>query len=218
MRTVVTSNDRSIPDQTFAYSREALSDLVEKVLKYAKQRGASDAVSEVSEGFGLSVTVRQQEVETIERNQDKVLGVTVFFGQQRGNASTSDFSDAALQATVDAACNIARFTAPDPFAGPAEAELLETSPRDLSLFHPWGVSAEHAIELALRAESAAFAFSPDIQNSDGASVSSQQSHFLMGTSRGLITPCNAMIGTARFVRPAPWMRQNGLVEWLRNGR
>src|SRR5450830_128349 len=110
----------------------------------------------MNEGSGLSVTVRKGKIETIEQNKDKGMGVTVYVGQKRGNASTSDFSAAALRATVDAAYNIARFTAEDDCAGLADEALLEKNPRDLQLCYPWRISTEEAVVLAQRAEGAAF--------------------------------------------------------------
>lgn len=172
--------------KTFTYSPDQFKQIITDVLQRAQKLGASDAAAEISEGHGLSVTVRRQEVETIEQSVDKSLGVSVFIGQQRGNASTSDFSVASLQQTVQAAYDIAKFTAPDPCAGLAEEELLEKNPKDLDLFHPWDISAEKAVELASRAEQAAFAVSKNIRNSDGATVAANQSHFQMGTSRGFL--------------------------------
>lgn len=174
-------------DAGFAFSRAQFEQWVEDTLVLAKALGASDASVEVSEGVGLSVSVRKGEVENIERNRDKSLGVTVYLGQRRGNASTSDFSRRALEQTVRAAFDIARFTAEDPVAGLPDADDLargEAVTRDLDLFHPWAVSAEEAIALSLRAERAALALDPRITNSDGAGVSAQQSHFFMGNSRG----------------------------------
>ena len=156
------------------------------MLKEAKRRGASDAVAEISEGQGLSVTVRKGEVETIEQSLDKQVGVTVFLGHHRGNASTSDFSTESLKATVDAAYHIAQHTAEDNCAGPAEAELLEKNPMDLDLFHPWDIDAARAVEIARIAEGAAFSVSKQIKNSDGASVSAHHAHFMMGTSHGFM--------------------------------
>ncbi|CAG9169065.1 metalloprotease PmbA [Cupriavidus pampae] len=170
----------------FTYSQDRLREMAADVLRMARELGATDAATEISEGSGLSVTVRKGQVETIEQNRDKVVGVTVMIGQRRGNASTSDFSPAALRATAEAAYNIARFTAEDDCAGLAEEELLERSPRDLDLFHPWNVTAEGAIDIARRSEAAAFAVSPKIRNSDGASVSAQHSQFVLATSRGFV--------------------------------
>jgi PmbA protein len=160
---------------------------VEDVLALAREFGASDAGVEVSEGSGISVTVRKGEVEHVERNRDKSVGVSVYLGQRRGNASTSDFSAAALAQTVRAAYDIARFTAEDPAAGLPDAEDLASAAEvalDLDLFHPWALDAEMAAELARRAEAAAFAVDRRITNSDGSSVSAQQSHFWAGNSRG----------------------------------
>lgn len=173
-------------DSVFAYRRERLEEMARDVLRIARELGATDAATEISEGQGLSVTVRKGEIETIEQNRDKVVGVTVMLGKKRGNASTSDFSPAALRSTVEAAYNIARFTADDDCAGLAEEELLERQPRDLSLYHPWTLDAEAAVEIARAAEAAAFAVSPKIRNSDGASVSAQHSHFVLATSRGFL--------------------------------
>ena len=170
----------------FTYSSSQFQEIVNFVLKEAKRRGASDAVAEVSEGQGLSVTVRKGEVETIEQSLDKQIGVTVYLGHRRGNASTSDFSKESLKATVDAAYHIAQHTAEDDCAGPAEAELLERNPLDLNLFHPWDIDAAHAVDIARCAESAAFAVSKQIHNSDGASVSAHHAHFMMGTSHGFM--------------------------------
>lgn len=170
----------------FTYTQAELSEMAADVLRVARGLGASDAATEISEGSGLSVTVRKGEVETIEQNRDKVMGVTVMIGKRRGNASTSDFSSAALRATVQAAYNIARYTAEDDCAGLAEEELLEREPRDLDLFHPWDIDAEQAIDVARRAEAAAFAVSPKIRNSDGASVSAQHSQFVLATTRGFV--------------------------------
>ena len=171
----------------FAYTQAQFRQLVDDALGFARSIGASEAGVEVSEGVGLSVSVRKGEIENVERNRDKSLGVTVYSGQRRGNASTSDFSRAALEQTVRAALDIARFTAEDPAAGlPDEADLAlgDAATRDLDLFHPWAIDAEGAVELARRCEAAALAVDKRITNSDGAGVSAQQSHFFAGNSRG----------------------------------
>jgi PmbA protein len=173
--------------QGFAYSREQFEQLVDDALTLARGLGASDAAVEVSEGAGLSVSVRKGALENVERNRDKSIGVTVYLGQRRGNASTSDFSRAALEQTVRAAYDIARFTAEDPMAGLPDAADLATpaqAGRDLDLIHPWDIDAERARELALRCEAAAMATDRRITNSEGAGVSAQQSHFFMGNTRG----------------------------------
>ncbi|MDR2239218.1 MAG: metalloprotease PmbA [Zoogloeaceae bacterium] len=172
--------------QGFSYPHDTLRDMAQDLLDYARSRGASACETDVSEGFGQSVTVRQGEVETIEYNRDKDVGVTAYLGQRRGYASTSDFSRAALRATVDAALSIARFTAPDEAAGLPEAELLARGETDLDLYHPWMPPVEDAIDIARRCEAAAFAVSPLVKNSEGASVSAQQSHFVSANSLGFM--------------------------------
>lgn len=172
--------------QGFGFTPDALRDLAQLVLDYARSRGATATEVDVSEGFGQSVGVRHREVETIEYNRDKGLGVTVYLGRQRGYASTSDFSRAAIEATVDAAISIARFTAADPFAGLPEEHLLARQFDDPQLYYPWNVSVEEAIKIARRCEEAAFDVSPMIKNSEGANVSTQQSHFMSANSLGFM--------------------------------
>ena len=174
-------------DRGFSYSRPYFEDLVDMALAQARSLGATDAAAEASEGCGLSVSVRKGELENVERNRDKGLSVTVYVGQRRGNASTSDFSPAAVAQTVQAAFDIARFTAEDPMAGlPDVADIAEPAARslDLDLFHPWDINSEQAAQLALRCEEAAFATDPRIQNSEGAAVSAQQSHFFSAHTHG----------------------------------
>jgi PmbA protein len=171
----------------FAYSREQFQQLIEDTLSLAKKLGASDAAAEVSEGMGLSVSVRKGKLENVERNRDKSIGVSVYLGQRRGNASTSDFSPQALEQTVRMAYDIARYTAEDPAAGLPDADDLalgRAAKRDLDLFHPWAIDAEGASELSRRCEDAAMSVDPRITNSEGAGVSAQQSHFWTGNSRG----------------------------------
>jgi len=174
-------------DRGFAYNLPQFQQIVEDVLAMAARLGATDAGAEVSEGTGLSVSVRKGDLENVERNRDKSLGISVYLGQRRGNASTSDFSRAALEQTVRAAWDIARFTAEDPAAGLPDAADLATqqeASRDLDLFHPWQIDAAQAAELARRCEQAAFDTDRRITNSEGAGVSAQQSHFWAGNSRG----------------------------------
>jgi PmbA protein len=171
----------------FAHSQEQFQQIVDDTLKLAKQVGGTDAAAEVSEGTGLSVSVRLGELENVERNRDKSLGVSVYVGQRRGGASTSDFSRAAIERTVRAAYDIARFTAEDPAAGLPEAGSLASArdvQRDLDLFHPWSIDAAQAAQLALRCEDAARGLDKRISNSEGAGVSAQQSHFFSGNTRG----------------------------------
>jgi PmbA protein len=177
-------------DSVFIHSQEQLQQLAQDVLRYAQEKGASDAAVEISEGGGLSVGVRKGNIETIEQNKDKGIGVTVYLGGEghvrRGNASTSDFSKEALRATVDAAYNIARFTAEDDCAGLPDADTLEMHPQDLKLCYPWLLSTEEAVELAKRCEAAAFAVDKRVTNSEGANVYAQQSHFITANTRGFM--------------------------------
>ncbi|WP_399686166.1 metalloprotease PmbA [Xenophilus sp.] len=171
-------------DTGFAYSRDFFENLVDTALAHAKKLGATDAGAEASEGCGLTVSVRKGELENVERNRDKSLGVTVYVGNRRGNASTSDFSEAAIRQTVQAAYDIARFTAEDPMGGlPDEADIATEHP-ELDLFHPWAIDSEGAAKLALACEAAAFATDRRIANSEGAGVSAQQSHFFSAHTHG----------------------------------
>lgn len=174
-------------DSGFAFSRPFFESLVDKALAHAKKLGATDAGAEVSEGCGLSVSVRNGELENVERNRDKSLGVTVYVGQRRGNASTSDFSDEAIAQTVGAAYDIARFTAEDSFASlPDTKDIVPVADRerDLDLFFPWALTSEEAMRLALECEAAALSTSKKITNSEGAAVSAQQSHFFSAHTHG----------------------------------
>jgi PmbA protein len=176
-------------DSRFSHRLETLQQIAQDILGQARKAGASDCEVDVSEGFGQSVTVRRGEVETIEYNRDKGIGVTVYLGQQKGHASTSDFSPAAWRETIDAALNIARFTAADPCAGLPDAALLASREQgfgDLGLYHPWQLPVEAAIEVARRCEQAAFAVSEQISNSEGASVSLQEGQFVAANSLGFM--------------------------------
>ncbi|PZQ74938.1 MAG: metalloprotease PmbA [Variovorax paradoxus] len=178
------TSSSSRADSGFAYSRDFFENLVDTALAHAKKLGATDAGAEASEGCGLTVSVRKGELENVERNRDKSLGVTVYVGNRRGNASTSDFSEAAIAQTVQAAYDIARFTAEDPVGGlPDEADIAKEHP-ELDLFHPWAVTSEEAARLALECEAAALSTDKRITNSEGAGVSAQQSHFFSAHTHG----------------------------------
>ena len=173
----------------FAYRRDYFEQLVDSAMAQARALGASDCAAEASEACGLSVSVRKGELENVERNRDKSLSVTVYLGQRRGNASTSDFSEAAVRQTVQAAYDIARFTAEDPMAGLPDAQDVagpgqHPDPQSLDLFHPWALSSEQAQAIALTCEQAALATDPRITNSEGAGVSAQQSHFFSAHTHG----------------------------------
>ena len=170
----------------FAFSADTFRELAQDALTLAKKGGASACEVNVSEGFGLTASVRRGEVDTLEYNRDKDLSVTVYLGQRSGHASTSDFSPTAMAATVEAALAIARFTAEDPCAGLADRERLATTFPDLQLHHAWALRADEAVELARQTEAAAFAADARITNSEGASVGCQEGHFIFATSEGFM--------------------------------
>jgi PmbA protein len=179
--------DSVMNNKSFSNTPQHLSELVEEALKQAKANGATAAEADVSEGFGYSVTVRLKEVETIEYNRDKDLSVTVYFGQKKGHASTSDLSLSALKDTVDKATTIAKYTAADEFAGLADANLFAKAPfPDLNLYHPWNLPVEEAVTLAKRCEEEALKVDKEIHNSEGATVYTQESQFVYGNSAGFL--------------------------------
>ncbi len=172
--------------EQFGHDREALQTLVHRMLDHAARQGASACAAEASVGMGQAVTVRKNEVETIEYNRDKGISVTVYLGQRRGHASSSDFGEQALRDTVDKALTIARYTAEDPCAGLPEADSLAVTRPDLDLFHPWTLDVDEAIAMAAECEAAAVGVDPRISNSEGATVSTQQSLFVYGNSLGFL--------------------------------
>jgi PmbA protein len=167
-------------------TQEDLESIIERALDEARARGASQAEAAVSQDTGLSVGVRLGEVETLEHQRDRSMGITVYFGHRKGSASTADFSPDAVRATVAKACSIARFTAEDACSGLADATLMARSPADLDLSHPWALSADRAIEIAKSCESAALAFDPRINNSEGASLGTHQGLHVYGNTHGFV--------------------------------
>ena len=163
-----------------------LQDVVSFVLEEAARRGASQCEADASVSQGLSVSVRLREVDTVEYQRDRGLGVTVYLGKRKGSASTSDLSRGAVRDTVEKACAIARFTAEDPYAGLVEPEELAREIPDLDLDHPWQVTPEEAIELARKCEAAGLAVDPRIGNSEGASVGTQRHMGVYGNSHGFL--------------------------------
>src|SRR4030081_67496 len=163
-----------------------LATIIARALEEARSRGASQAEAAVSQDTGLSVGVRLGEVETLEHQRDRSMGITVYFGQRKGSASTADFSLEAVRATVAKACSIARFTAEDACSGLADAALMAREPMDLDLAHPWNVTADRAIEIAKSSEAAALAFDARINNSEGASLSTHQGLHVYGNTHGFV--------------------------------
>ena len=169
-----------------AAQRARLSEVVSEVLVEAARRGASAAEAAVAAGAGFSVSVRLGAVETVERDRDRGLGVTVYFGHRKGSASTSDLSADAVRETVAAACAIARHTAEDPCHGLADPSRLAREVPDLDLYHPWPVTVEEAIALALEAEGSARGLDPRVSNSEGASVSAHVGDRVYANSHGFL--------------------------------
>ncbi len=163
-----------------------LKTLVQDILAEAKRQGASDAEVSASEDVGLGVTVRKGELETVEFNHDRGFGITVYFGQRKGSASTSDASSEAIRETVAAAANIARYTEEDPCAGLPDPALLAKKIPELDLRHDWDIDPERAQTLARDCEQAGLGFDTRISNSEGAEVSTQQSSRAYGNSLGFI--------------------------------
>jgi PmbA protein len=197
----------------FSCERGELESLAQSALERARRAGASGCDCEVSEGYGLTVTVRKGKPDTIEHNRDRAIGVSVYFGERprvrRGHASTSDFSRAALEQSVDAAVAIARHTAEDDCAGLPDAELLAREQPELDLFHPWAISTEEAVDLAKRCEAAAFAVSKKIRNSEGASVSAQQTQFVFANSLGFM---GGFAGSRHWLSCAVIAEEKGLMQ------
>ncbi|WP_036252254.1 metalloprotease PmbA [Methylobacter sp. BBA5.1] len=163
-----------------------LKTIVQSILDEAKNQGASAADAGLSQESGLSVTARLGDVETIEHHHDQGLGVTVYFGQRKGSASSTDLSPESIRETVSAACSIARYTSEDEYAGLPEKELLATEFPDLDLNHPWDLRADEAIALAIECENAARGYHAEISNSEGASVNTHQGIRVMGNTLGFL--------------------------------
>ncbi len=164
----------------------SLEDVIAAALSRARERGAEQAEAAVSLGTGLSVNLRQGEVETLEHQRDRGFSVTVYVDGRKGSVSSSDLSLGAIRDMVDKACSIARFTAEDPCSGLADADRMATEFPDLDLDHSWPVSAEEAIEIARACEAAGMAEDARITNSEGASVSTHRSKRLYGNTHGFL--------------------------------
>jgi PmbA protein len=165
---------------------DEVKEAVSEVLSLAKKLGATSAEAAMSSTSGLSVSTRMGEVDTIEFNQDGGLGISVYVGNHKGNASTADLSPLALKSVVEKAIDIAKFTSDDPCNGVADKALMEMNPPDLDLYHPWEVTPEQGIELCLEAEKAALDADERIVNSDGASFASHQGLRVYGNSHGFL--------------------------------
>ena len=165
---------------------DSFKNIVADTLKLALTNGATQAEAGLSVSQGLSVTARMRSVETIEHQQDNGLGISVYIGQHKGSASTSNLDPEAIRKTVEAACNIAKYTSEDPCTGLADASLLASQFVELDLYHPWEISPEQVIDLVLECENTALDFDPRIVNSDGASVDISSGLSVYGNSHGFL--------------------------------
>ena len=164
----------------------ALQEQVGQILGEARRQGASACEVAVSMEQGLSTTVRQGEVETVEFNRDQGFGITLYVGQRKGSASTSASGETAIRETVAAALAIARHASEDDCAGLADAALMARELPELDLYHPWQIAPERAVELALGCEAAAFASDARIKNADGTTLSTHQGCRVYGNSHGFL--------------------------------
>ncbi len=192
---------------------QRLLDLGAAVLAEAKAQGASSAEMSASVDYGLSVKVRNNGVDTVEHSRDKGMGVTVYFGQRKGSASTSDFSLNALKQTVSAASAIAKYTSADKFSGLADADLMATDIPNLDLSHPWQIQAAQAIELGREMESAAKQADTRISNTSGASIARHQGVSMYCNSHGFYgmlpstrhyLSCSVIAGTGAEMQRDNW--------------
>jgi len=199
---------------------ERLADLADDVVRRARAAGASQAEVSASVSTGLSVNVRLGEVETVERNRDRGFGLTVFFGQRKGSASTADLKPASIDATIAQACAIARYTEPDPCAGLADAALMQTDFPDLDLWHPWQLDVDRAIDIGREVEAAGRDHDA-ITNSEGASVQCgdaigvyANSHGFIGRERGThhSVSCSLIAGQGDA------MQRDGWYEYVRDAK
>lgn len=165
---------------------DGLTAISQRLLERCRANGASQAEVSCSEERGLSVNVRMGAVETVESTHDRGIGVTVYFGQRKGSASTADLREESLESTVAQACAIARYTEDDPAAGLADAELMARELRYFDTWHPWAIEADQALDLALACEAAGRDSDTRIENSDGASVGSSASLSVYANSHGFI--------------------------------
>ena len=174
----------SIADSS-QHDLDRLASLAEDTIRRARAAGATQAEVSASIDVGLNVNVRLGEVETVEHTRDRGFGLTVYFGQRKGSASTADLNPDSIQATIEQACAIARFTEEDPASGLADADRMATTFPDLDLWHPWDLDVDQAIALGQTVEDAGRAIA-GITNSDGSSVGAGQSLSVYANSHGFI--------------------------------
>ena len=165
---------------------DQLEALVRMALEEAERKGVDQAEVAASHDIGLAATARLGDVENLEYTNDRGVGITVYKGSRKGNASTSDIRPEAIREAVGKAFAFATFTAEDPNAGLADAALMCTEIRDLDLDHPWDIDASDAISMAIECEGAGLAFDPRITNSEGATVSTNRGSHAYGNTHGFI--------------------------------
>lgn len=202
-------------------STNEFTQLMDKVLDLAKKEGATDVFVGVSKDNGFAVDVRMKQVETVAFSEDKSVGLTVYIGQRKGGASSTDTSDAALELMVKAACDIAKVSAEDACFGLADKELMSNQYADLDLYHPWDVSPEQAIELALGCESAALSFDKRIVNSDGVNVSTYESHHAFANTaggRGFISTTRHSLSCSLIAKEKEEMQRDYDYSTVRNAK
>lgn len=209
----------TFPAQNDAFVQERLGNLHDasrQLLELAAGKGATQAEVACSESGGLSVNVRLGEVETVEYNQDRGIGVTVYVGRRKGSASTSDMSRDSLEATIDQAMAIASYTEEDPAAGLAEREWLATQARDFDTWHPWEITADQAIDLALECEQAGREADAQVRNSEGASVTSGSGLSVYANSLGFVgasAGTHHSIGAAFIAGEGDAMQRDGYYDF-----
>lgn len=179
--------EKALPSQLKEFVSESqYLQIAKDMLAHAKQKGASQAEVALHASTGLNVTVRLNEVETLEFNRDKAVGVTVYFGKQKGSASTTDISPTSLKSTIEAACDLAKLTEPDPYSGLADIHEMAKAIPDLDLYHPWDLTVDNAVNLAKACERTALSLDKKISNSEGATLASSQGFHVYGNSHGFL--------------------------------
>lgn len=171
--------------QKSPYSANKLEGLVQYCLDEAKKQGATSAEASVNIEHGLSITARLGEVETLEHHNDRALGITIYVDKKKGKSSTTNLETSAIKDAVTSACNIAKFTQEDDCAGLADADRMATSIQDLELDHPWGLSPEEALEIAIECENTARSYKK-ISNSEGATVTTSRGTSIYGNTHGFV--------------------------------
>ncbi|OBW99689.1 metalloprotease PmbA [Gallibacterium genomosp. 1] len=174
-----------IKKQDIEQQQTVLKEAVAYALSLAEKAGA-DAEVGVTKVSGLSVSTRLSEIENLEFNNDGAMGISVYIGNKKGNASTSDLSEQAIKRTVESALSIAKYTSEDPSAGLAPKELMEFNPSDLQLYHPANISVDQAVALALETEKIALNYDKRIINSEGGSFNSSEGIRVYGNTYGVL--------------------------------